>query len=609
MKKNDATRENLSKGIGYINKIIGEVQDIIEKGQSPIYDMPDYIFRGITKFYPSKKNKKDSEKPSQYRISDIERDYIKSGHAIRIGGTFEKYGIGKTHVRANYVSSLKEMISNAHKHYPEKYPEDMCDLDVLADIQHNGGATCLIDFSRNFLTALWFACKDDPDSNGYIYCYDVMKDMIENDALTYIRPEDEKMPIEDLLNQTYRETNISSDFAARFCLWEPSPRNNRILRQDSIFLFGIEAFHVKDHGIKVITIEAKNKKDILFAMKHLFRISNSTIYNDPVGFASGNAKTTISRKVIDSAYNRGYTNMVKGEYDSALDFFKLWEGEKEKELAEKESLELHFSLAVCYKNIQRHQNTDANYYENAILEYRKVIVIGKQILDTCKNSYERSYYKQKCTRAYNGIIDVEYLSGKYREAIMTCNQIIKDIENGILKSENPNSKLLFDRRNKALNPKYCKITKLEMLNLEILTNYDIYEKNKEGQKETMKEYLNDAKKEKALTQFDRFLIKYYESIFNVLMIEESVDDLSEEGYKEANDNMEEFFTWANHFVKKGGNIYKGYLLWDFKDMKEAIDAFDSVGINKQRVMQYITAYAIGFRDKYNMQSFGKVEDF
>ena len=33
------------------------------------------------------------------------------------------------------------------------------DLELLAELQHFGAATCLIDFSRNALAALWFACQ------------------------------------------------------------------------------------------------------------------------------------------------------------------------------------------------------------------------------------------------------------------------------------------------------------------------------------------------------------------------------------------------------------------------------------------------------------------
>ena len=33
------------------------------------------------------------------------------------------------------------------------------DLEILAEFQHYGAATCLMDFTHNALVALWFACK------------------------------------------------------------------------------------------------------------------------------------------------------------------------------------------------------------------------------------------------------------------------------------------------------------------------------------------------------------------------------------------------------------------------------------------------------------------
>ncbi len=39
------------------------------------------------------------------------------------------------------------------------------DLELLTDLQHYGARTCLIDFTYNFLIALWFACKGSKQSN------------------------------------------------------------------------------------------------------------------------------------------------------------------------------------------------------------------------------------------------------------------------------------------------------------------------------------------------------------------------------------------------------------------------------------------------------------
>lgn len=45
----------------------------------------------------------------------------------------------------------------------------LSDLELLAKLQHHGAATCLIDFTRNFLVAMWFACQPHKEKNGKIF--------------------------------------------------------------------------------------------------------------------------------------------------------------------------------------------------------------------------------------------------------------------------------------------------------------------------------------------------------------------------------------------------------------------------------------------------------
>lgn len=262
-----AKENKISCGLKHIRAILDRIGKFSD--ESHFKDMGRFIFRGITKFYPDDESLLQNGINKVYSPLDIENEYIKSGLSIRLHKTTSFNRCDSSYIRANYINLLEDLINNAKKHYPQKYGIDFSDLDILADIQHNGGATCLVDFSKNILTSLWFACSADPECDGYIYCYDYINDMIRNDALTYIRPDDEKKSIRDLISQTYKETNISSDITARFCLWEPSTRNNRILRQDSIFLFGIEKFHVKTHGIKVIRIPSEWKENICFALRNI----------------------------------------------------------------------------------------------------------------------------------------------------------------------------------------------------------------------------------------------------------------------------------------------------------------------------------------------------
>lgn len=589
--------ENLQHGVEYVISFLNEVKTVTSK-QLRYYKYPQFIFRGISKFYPYQ-SKTGIDKPS---IDRVNKDTIRSGLSVRL----DSYNDGnrpevKPYIRANYVNILRDMIKTAKRHFPDKYKEGMADLDILADIQHNGGATCLVDFSKNVLTALWFACNADTEADGFVYCYDVMHDIIVNDCLSYIK--DESQPIESLLAQTYRETNICSDVDTRFCIWEPSSRNNRIIRQDSVFVFGMEKFIVKDHGIDVIRVDADKKECILLAMEAFFNVSEDTIFNDSIGFAHANRKTIPYRKLEISAYTRGFDDMINGNYEAALEFFKLYESECRKKATLEELIEMHFSLAVCYKHIKRSNNT-ITYKENAVIEYSQVI---KFIRKMFSNKYhekvalkqDRDYYIRKCTRAYNGIFDMLYETKQYEKAINKCDELICDIESGML--DNKADKTL--PMNKELSPIYCKITKMELLDLQLMKDYKNIQNYSSEKIETYrKEALNVLEEEKQEKYFDRLLIEYYTLVYQVLVAPEEEKDKFKKKFSRL------IISMKNSFYK--AEPYNSYILWNFADIKEAIEKLEIEESSfKKELILSATAQIIAFRDEFEVQSLRNLQDY
>lgn len=588
--------ENLLKGVEYVISFLHEVKAVTSK-QLKYYKYPQFIFRGISKFYPYQ-SKTGINFPEN---KQVENDTIRSGLSVRLDSYDNSKPETKPYIRANYVNILRDMIKTAKRHFPDKYQEEMSDLDILADIQHNGGATCLVDFSKNVLTALWFACNADTDADGFVYCYDVMHDIIVNDCLSYIK--DESQPVESLLAQTYRETNICSDVDTRFCIWEPSSRNNRIIRQDSVFVFGMEKFIVKDHGIEIIRIDADKKECILLAMEAFFNVSEDTIFNDSIGFAHANRKTIPYRKLEISAYTRGFDDMINGNYEAALEFFKLYESECRKKATMEELIEMHFSLAVCYKHIKR-ANKTITYEENAIIEYSQVIkLIRKMFSNKCHEKIalkqDRDYYIRKCTRAYNGIFDMLYETKQYEKAICKCDELIRDIESGML--ENKSDKTL--PMNKELSPIYCKITKMELLDLQLMKDY----KNMQNYaKEKIVTYREDAfkvlKGEKQEKYFDKLLIEYYTLVYQVLVAPEEEKDKFKKDFSRLIINMKNSFEEAEP--------YNSYILWNFADIKEAIKKLDLGGSSfKKELLLSATAQIIAFRDEFEVQSLRNLQDY
>lgn len=610
---NPINKDEIALGVDFIKVILSRVRDYTKNSEDSYYNYPTFIYRGISKFYPVAydiKNSNFSELDSKVKEDIVCKDYISSGLSVRLRNTMNQDGL----IRANYINVLQEMLLDARKHYPYQYPADMSDLDVLADIQHNGGATCLTDFSKNVLTSLWFACNTDFDDDGFLYCYNTMNDMIKNDALTIVRPEDENRTISSLLCQTYKETNICSDVEARFCIWEPSAKNNRILRQDSVFLFGIEKFHVVEHEIEVIMIPKERKKPILLALKALFNVSGTTIFNDKVGFATSNGKNISQKKICDSPYNRGYTNMLRGNYNEALEFFRLSEDDPSMRnnskygslCDESHNIELHFSLAVCYKNLSKNRE-DIGYMANAIEEYEDVVQRISKLFSHNLNDTEKNYYRKKYMRALCGIFDMNFYTQRYLKAIESCKRIIKNIEKmneySLSTTEN-NEKSL---SGKKLNSKYCKIELLELYNLELLNKYEYYKENRFPL--PVIDFKNNADVVSDLSHFDKSLIKYYESIFQLLTC--SVD----EDYKTIYLDFKKYIISLKKCILDSDDRdkYNGYILWNFIDIKTKIDSIntsDDVELeNKKIYLQQMTALIISFRDFYEMQSFGGNQDF
>lgn len=239
-----------------------------------------YIYRGIYSYY------RNTDCKSTGHI-------IQSGLDIRLQQTVKEYD------EKDYLLELNRLISDAKKKFPHVY--NTCDLNILADIQHNGGATCLIDFSRNILTALWFTCQSDFDKCGYLYCYNIAHDM-DNKSLKYIKDEN-SVHIEDIFDASSSTKHPSVKKAFAYYLWEPSAINRRIIRQDSIFLLGTKTFLTTEHDVQIIMIHGKSKQSIKEALEIYFNISEATLYNDIVGFAIANGKLKPFPINSDRLYN------------------------------------------------------------------------------------------------------------------------------------------------------------------------------------------------------------------------------------------------------------------------------------------------------------------
>ena len=214
----------------------------------------------------------------------------------------------------NLRNITRELISDARDQgHGEKDGRRLHDLEILAELQHIGAATCLIDFSRSVLVALWFACQKsskEPQEDGKVCAirsYDsdgtpqfktIPHDLVKEDIGYFFKPNEMgKYPI-------YQ--------------WTPNPQNNRIIAQHSVFIFGRSTI---DADFACV-IKQEDKRAILRDLKILFNIDEDRMYPDLHGFAQRYAPDKRRSTLFPQDYLQdGFKAEERGDLDDAIRYY------------------------------------------------------------------------------------------------------------------------------------------------------------------------------------------------------------------------------------------------------------------------------------------------
>lgn len=215
------------------------------------------------------------------------------------------------------------------KNYDKREQKQLYDLELLADLQHHGAATCLIDFTRNALVALWFACKKS-DANGKVFVVNIAGERFWKIIHTDI----EEGSIRKILQFKIKTRNTDQDQAAEhptpenfatlpnkdFWYWTPAHLNERITAQHSLFLFGLPALE----GLKSeeIIVESESKGKILRELEELHDICEESLFPDFVGFAY-TQRSDVPYLIPDAEeyFRSGVTARQQGQYSEAIQDF------------------------------------------------------------------------------------------------------------------------------------------------------------------------------------------------------------------------------------------------------------------------------------------------
>lgn len=268
----------------------------------------------------------------------------------------------------------QELIENARLlGHAQRNGQDLSDLDVLAELQHFGAATCLIDLTSNALVALWFACQQSAEGNQ------------ENGKVVVLRSDGPEplTRVDYKLSKKKIEHFFKPDDAGRYPLyrWQPKFQNNRILSQQSVFVFS--GARIESAG--ECQIEASSKQEILTSLEEVSGITGASLFSDFYGFAWLHAHEKPYIEPTAKAYRlRGIDAVQKANLEECLErveehleqaihsFKKAIEFTPKASMEDRETAEVYFHSAWAYRrkaNLCKDKPEEANANRDLAIKY------------------------------------------------------------------------------------------------------------------------------------------------------------------------------------------------------------------------------------------------
>ena len=237
-----------------IQEIIG---DIVTKSTDG-----GYIYRGERRTHkgPPYHGKVSSSLWRDFKIEDLDVEYLQEEvlrgakkHMGQLPRNFRPTGRRR--------SRFLNIIQNDF--------EETIDFEILTELQHYGGKTNLIDFTTDYLIALFFASDGHHDKDGRIILQ-------------------KTIAIEDMI-------------------WYPQNPRHRVVVQKSVFVRPPKGF-IEPHEDELIIIPANLKQPLLEHLRKFHEISKETIYNDLHGFI----RNQDNHESASLEYAKGFASQSRG---------------------------------------------------------------------------------------------------------------------------------------------------------------------------------------------------------------------------------------------------------------------------------------------------------
>jgi len=223
------------------------IDDIIDEIKRKSSD-GDYIYRGVRKDYG-------------LVSSALYREYIKINEHIEFDSEYfdlrivQKYmlKVAKKHIgeppQDIYLGDDVRPIRRRLIPAPEPDPDLILtadEIEILTQLQHYGSDTNLIDFTTDYLIAIFFACSGCPTEDGRVI----------------------------VLKKTDKISKM---------LIPPQNPQHRVIAQKSVFVHPPKGF-IEVPDDKKVRIPSIYKRELLMYLRQYHGISTETIYNDIHGF-------------------------------------------------------------------------------------------------------------------------------------------------------------------------------------------------------------------------------------------------------------------------------------------------------------------------------------
>ena len=283
--------------------------------------------------------------------------------------------------------------------------DQLSDLALLAELQHFRAATCLIDFTRNALVALWFACEQIAitESQAEKKKTDSRDKVEETDGKVYAVRIDDPARFRTITSELL-EKDIDDFFREdendRYPLyqWQPKLQNNRIIAQQSVFIFGGAKIEAADECI----ISRGAKQDLLKALDKLVGLTDATIYPDSDGFARLHVQNNPDFEPDPQGYlQRGIEVHQKGEREEAITYYTTVISPPSDETMQPPDTDIlswaHHHRGIAYLG----KKPSESAVDLAIEDFTEAIQLKEQLIDSIAENPDRvRRLKKELARTY-----------------------------------------------------------------------------------------------------------------------------------------------------------------------------------------------------------------